>query len=64
MLTNHTDDRTFSMMRLSSVPYRLRRVQRDDALLFPLDEELSKSIAGHSLEELHAQGPSLLTRLC
>ncbi|KAI0489926.1 lipoxygenase [Xylaria cf. heliscus] len=56
MLTNHTDDRTFSMMRLSSVPYRLRRVQRDDALLFPLDAELSKSITGHSLEDLHAQG--------
>ncbi|KAI0541276.1 lipoxygenase [Xylaria digitata] len=56
MLTNHTDDRTFSMMRLSSVPYRLRRVQREDSLLFPLDEELSRSITGHSLEELHAQG--------
>ncbi|KAH8156205.1 hypothetical protein CIB48_g12040 [Xylaria polymorpha] len=56
MLTNSTDDRTFSMMRLSSVPYRIRRVQRDDSLLFPLDAELAKSIAGHSLEELHAQG--------
>ncbi|KAI0421092.1 lipoxygenase [Xylaria grammica] len=56
MLTNHTDDRTFSMMRLSSVPYRLRRVQREDSLLFPLDEDLSRSISGHSLEELHAQG--------
>ncbi|RWA14102.1 hypothetical protein EKO27_g1027 [Xylaria grammica] len=56
MLTNHTDDRTFSMMRLSSVPYRLRRVQREDPLLFPLDEDLSRSISGHSLEELHAQG--------
>lgn len=56
MLTNHTDDRTFSMMRLSSIPYRLRRVQRHDALLFPVDEKLSKSITGHSLEELHSQG--------
>ncbi|KAI0206523.1 lipoxygenase [Astrocystis sublimbata] len=56
MLTNHTDDRTFSMMRLSSVPYRLNRVKVDDALLFPLDEDLSKSISGHSLEDLHAQG--------
>ncbi|KAI0109696.1 lipoxygenase [Nemania sp. FL0031] len=56
MLTNHTDDRTFSMMRLSSVPYRLFRLQRDDALLFPVDAEVSKSITGHTVEELHAQG--------
>ncbi|KAI1133564.1 lipoxygenase [Nemania abortiva] len=56
MLTNHTDDRTFSMMRLSSIPYRLFRVTPDHALLFPVDEEVSKSITGHSLEELHAQG--------
>ncbi|KAI1825291.1 Lipoxygenase [Xylaria intraflava] len=56
MLTNHTDDRTFSMMRLSSVPYRLRRVKVDDALLFPVDRNLSESITGHSLEDLHAQG--------
>ncbi|KAI1179383.1 lipoxygenase [Nemania sp. FL0916] len=56
MLTNHTDDRTFSMMRLSSIPYRLRRVQRNDALLFPVDEDVARSITGHSLEELHAQG--------
>ncbi|KAI0811603.1 lipoxygenase [Xylaria sp. FL0064] len=56
MLTNHTDDRTFSMMRLSSIPYRLRRVQRDDALLFPVEAEVSKSITGHTLEELHTQG--------
>jgi hypothetical protein len=56
MLTNHTDDRTFSMMRLSSVPYRLQRVQRGDALLFPVDDKVSKSITGRTLEELHAQG--------
>ncbi|KAI1115279.1 lipoxygenase [Nemania sp. NC0429] len=56
MLTNHTDDRTFSMMRLSSIPFRLRRVQRHDALLFPVDEKISRAITGHSLEELHAQG--------
>ncbi|TGJ78418.1 hypothetical protein E0Z10_g10342 [Xylaria hypoxylon] len=56
MLTNHSDDRTFSMMRLSSIPYRLKRVKRGDPLLFPLDKELSRSITGHSLEELHAQG--------
>ncbi|KAJ8122557.1 hypothetical protein O1611_g9809 [Lasiodiplodia mahajangana] len=56
MLTNHTDDRTFSMMRLSSIPYRLFRLQRDDALLFPVDAEVSKSITGYTVEELHAQG--------
>ncbi|KAJ2968488.1 hypothetical protein NUW58_g10211 [Xylaria curta] len=56
MLTNHTDDRTFSMMRLSSTPYRLRRVQRKDALLFPVDDKLSKSISGYTLKELHAKG--------
>lgn len=56
MLTNHTDDRTFSMMRLSSVPYRLNRVKVDASLLFPVEKELAKSITGHTLEELHAQG--------
>ncbi|KAI0509282.1 lipoxygenase [Xylaria bambusicola] len=56
MLTNHTDDRTFSMMRLSSVPFRIRRVKVDESLLFPVDEEISKSITGNTLEELHAQG--------
>lgn len=56
MLTNHTDDRTFSMMRLSSVPYRLNRVKVDAPLLFPVEKELAKSITGHTLEELHAQG--------
>jgi arachidonate 15-lipoxygenase (second type)/8-lipoxygenase (S-type) len=56
MLTNHTDDRTFSMMRLSSIPYRLKRVQRDDALLFPVDKDVAKSITGHTLEELHSLG--------
>ncbi|KAI1308152.1 lipoxygenase [Xylaria venustula] len=56
MLTNHTDDRTFSMMRLSSIPYRLNRLQRGDALLFPVDAEVSKSITGHTVEELHDKG--------
>ncbi|KAJ8119493.1 hypothetical protein ONZ43_g3562 [Nemania bipapillata] len=56
MLTNSTDDRTFSMMRLSSVPYRLFRVKQTDPLLFPVDEEIARSITGNSLEELHAQG--------
>ncbi|KAJ3554066.1 hypothetical protein NPX13_g10716 [Xylaria arbuscula] len=56
MLTNHTDDRTFSMMRLSSVPYRIQRVKVDEPLLFPVDEDVSKAVTGHTLEELHAQG--------
>ncbi|GAP92530.1 putative manganese lipoxygenase protein [Rosellinia necatrix] len=56
MLTNHTDDRTFSMMRLSSVPYRLHRVKVDQPLLFPVDDEVVKSITGQTLEGLHAQG--------
>ncbi|KAI8626211.1 lipoxygenase [Xylariaceae sp. FL1651] len=54
MLTNYTDDRTFSMMRLSTVPYRIRRVQRNDKLLFPVDN--AAEITGLTLEELHAEG--------
>ncbi|KAI0971528.1 lipoxygenase [Xylaria arbuscula] len=56
MLTNHTDDRTFSMMRLSSIPYRLNRLQRGDALLFPVDTEVSKSITGYTVDDLHTKG--------
>ncbi|KAI8628040.1 lipoxygenase [Xylariaceae sp. FL1651] len=54
MLTNYTDDRTFSMMRLSASPYRVKRVQRNDALLFPVDN--AAAITGLSLQDLQAQG--------
>ncbi|GAP88549.1 putative manganese lipoxygenase protein [Rosellinia necatrix] len=54
MLTNFTDDRTFSMMRLSASPYRLKRVQAQDNLLFPVDN--AASITGLSLQKLQAQG--------
>ncbi|KAI8630553.1 lipoxygenase [Xylariaceae sp. FL1651] len=55
MLTNYTDDRLFSMMRLSASPYRVRRVQRNDALLFPVDNAASIT-GGLSQEELRSQG--------
>lgn len=54
MLTNFTDDRLFSMMRLSASPYRLKRVQPADTLLFPVDA--AASITGLSLQQLKAQG--------
>lgn len=54
MLTNFTDDRMFSMMRLSANPYRLKRVQLTDKLLFPVDD--AASITGLSLQKLQAQG--------
>ncbi|KAI1131439.1 lipoxygenase [Nemania abortiva] len=54
MLTNFTDDRLFSMMRLSASPYRLKRVQASDTLLFPVDA--AASITGLSLKQLQAQG--------
>ncbi|TRX96571.1 hypothetical protein FHL15_002473 [Xylaria flabelliformis] len=47
MLTNYTDDRLFSMMRL--------RVQLNEALLFPVDNAASIT-GGLSLEDLRAQG--------
>ncbi|RYC55919.1 hypothetical protein CHU98_g10291 [Xylaria longipes] len=54
MLTNFTDDRLFSMMRLSASPYRLQRVKPGDTLLFPVDDAVA--ITGLSLEQLQAQG--------
>ncbi|KAI8625233.1 lipoxygenase [Xylariaceae sp. FL1651] len=54
MLSNYTDDRLFSMMRLSASPYRIRRVQRSDALLFPVDN--AASITGLSQKQLQSQG--------
>ncbi|KAI0448639.1 lipoxygenase [Xylaria acuta] len=54
MLTNFTDDRLFSMMRLSASPYRLKRVKPSDSLLFPVDN--AAAITGLSLQQLKAQG--------
>ncbi|KAI1122619.1 lipoxygenase [Nemania abortiva] len=55
MLTNYTDDRLFSMMRLSATPYKIQRVQRHDALLFPVDNAASIT-GGLSLTDLRDQG--------
>ncbi|KAI0487059.1 lipoxygenase [Xylaria cf. heliscus] len=54
MLTNFTDDRLFSMMRLSASPYRIKRVKPSDSLLFPVDN--AAAITGLSLQQLKAQG--------
>ncbi|KAI1259424.1 lipoxygenase [Xylariaceae sp. FL1019] len=54
MKTNYTDDRLFSMARLSANPYRTRRVQHKEKLLFPVDN--AASITGLSLEHLRDQG--------
>ncbi|KAI0460168.1 lipoxygenase [Xylaria acuta] len=55
MLTNYTDDRLFSMMRLSGTPYKIQRVQRHEALLFSVDNAASIT-GGLSLKDLQAQG--------
>ncbi|KAJ3579636.1 hypothetical protein NPX13_g931 [Xylaria arbuscula] len=55
MVTNYTDDRLFSMMRLSATPYKLYRVQRHEKLLFPVDDAASIT-DGFSLRALQAQG--------
>ncbi|KAI1757265.1 lipoxygenase [Xylaria castorea] len=55
MLTNYTDDRLFSMMRLSGTPYKIQRVQLHEALLFPVDNAASIT-GGLSLGDLRAQG--------
>ncbi|TGJ81416.1 hypothetical protein E0Z10_g7349 [Xylaria hypoxylon] len=54
ILTNFTDDRTFSMMRLSAAPYRVKRVKPSDTLLFPVDD--AAAITGLSLKQLQTQG--------
>lgn len=55
MLTNYTDDRLFSMMRLSATPYKIQRVQRRDSFLFPVENAASIT-GGLSLADLRAQG--------
>ncbi|KAI1359068.1 lipoxygenase [Xylaria arbuscula] len=54
MLTNFTDDRMFSMMRLSASPYRLARVKPTDKLPFQVNN--AAEITGLSLKKLQAQG--------
>ncbi|KAI0539307.1 lipoxygenase [Xylaria digitata] len=55
MLTNYTDDRLFSMMRLSGTPYKIQRVQRHEKLLFPVVNAASIT-GGLSLQDLQAEG--------
>ncbi|KAF2965240.1 hypothetical protein GQX73_g8325 [Xylaria multiplex] len=55
MLTNYTDDRLFSMMRLSATPYKIQRVQRHDKLLFPVVNAPSIT-GGLSLRDLQTRG--------
>ncbi|KAI8954332.1 lipoxygenase [Xylaria longipes] len=55
MLTNYTDDRLFSMMRLSGTPYKIQRVQPQETLLFPVGNAASIT-GGLSLQDLQSQG--------
>ncbi|KAI1157130.1 lipoxygenase [Nemania diffusa] len=55
MLTNYTDDRLFSMMRLSATPYKIQRVQRKEDFLFLVNNAASIT-GGLSLQDLRAQG--------
>jgi arachidonate 15-lipoxygenase (second type) / 8-lipoxygenase (S-type) len=54
MLTNYKSDLLFSMERLSTAPFSVRRVGAEESLPFAVDN--AASITGLSLEELHSQG--------
>ncbi|KAI0191598.1 lipoxygenase [Astrocystis sublimbata] len=55
MLTNYTDDRLFSMMRLSASPYKIQRVKLHESFLFPVDDAATIT-GGLSLRNLRDQG--------
>jgi arachidonate 15-lipoxygenase (second type)/8-lipoxygenase (S-type) len=54
MLANYKDDLLFSMERLSTAPFSVRRVGARESLPFTVDN--AASITGLTLEELHSQG--------
>ncbi|KAI1177621.1 lipoxygenase [Nemania sp. FL0916] len=60
MVTNYTDDRLFSMMRLSATPYKIHRVQPRETLLFPVVNAASIT-GGASLTDLRSQGRLFFT---
>lgn len=59
VLTNYTDDLSFSMTQLSENPYRIFRVPKDTKLPFTVSN--TSAIAGQSLESLQSSGRLFLT---
>ncbi|KAI1324959.1 Lipoxygenase [Xylariaceae sp. FL0255] len=55
-LSNFTSDLLFSMERLSTNPYSIRRLYPSDDLSFILDDKLAVALSGLPLSELHASG--------
>ncbi|KAH8666967.1 lipoxygenase [Xylariales sp. PMI_506] len=57
MLTNYTQDLLFSMQRLSSSPYQIRRLNSAaDTLPFTIDNNTTTQITGLNLQQLFQQG--------
>lgn len=54
VLTNYTDDLSFSMAQLSENPYRISRVPKDAKL--PFNVSNASAIAGQPLESLQSSG--------
>lgn len=57
MLTNWTQDLLFSMERLSTNAYVVRRLHpRKDSLPFPVQDTVVRHLAGRTLDDLHGDG--------
>jgi arachidonate 15-lipoxygenase (second type)/8-lipoxygenase (S-type) len=57
MLTNYTQDLLFSMQRLSSSPYQVRRlIPNSDAIPFTISNSTVSQISGLNLQQLFQQG--------
>ncbi|KAK0643291.1 lipoxygenase [Cercophora newfieldiana] len=57
VLSNYTQDKFFSMQRLSNSPYRVRRlIPKSDTLPFPVDAKATKAVCGRSLQQLFNDG--------
>jgi hypothetical protein len=56
-LTNYTQDLVFSMERLSSSPYQIRRLNpSSDVLSFTIPDNTVSQISGQTLQQLFQQG--------
>ncbi|KAK6498466.1 hypothetical protein TWF481_011057 [Arthrobotrys musiformis] len=56
LLTNYTQDLFFSMQRLSTNPYAIRRLAPGETLPFTIDDTVVEGIAGQNLATLLANG--------
>ena len=56
ILTNYSQDLLFSMERLSSNPFPIRRISPNDTLPFDVDDQIVQNITSWSLNDLQAAG--------